>query len=150
LDALFTGVTFLGDEHFFVAFFPLLYWCVDAAGALLGFLFLGSRYLSLMLKDLFVQPRRSVLEPGISIVEARGYGLPSNHPQAAVVVWGFVASRLRCGWAWAAAGLILYRTWNPVKLPGSVWQRLARIPIGIVGIGIIYLGLAAIDESLFS
>lgn len=241
LDALFTGVTFLGDEEFFVAFFPLLYWCVDAAaGALLGYLFLGSSYLNFLLKDLFAQPRPFVLEPGINIVEADGYGLPSGHSQAAVVVWGFLASRFRRGWAWAAAGilalaigfsrmylgvhfptdvflgwtigivllfayllglqaaassrlspdrrivlalvalvpaglallypsddalstlgtfsgfttgLILYRSRNPVELPGTWWQRLVRIPLGVVGIAAIYVGLAALfpdeGESLY-
>ncbi|MGH2425414.1 MAG: hypothetical protein ACRDF1_03900 [bacterium] len=30
LDAVFRAISFLGDEQFYLVFFPLLLWCVDA------------------------------------------------------------------------------------------------------------------------
>jgi hypothetical protein len=49
-----------------------------------------------------------------------------------------------CAFSGFTAGLILYRPGNPVKLLGSLRQRPARIPIGIAGIAVMYMAVAAL------
>jgi len=45
LDAVFRAISFLGEEQFYLVFFPLLLWCVDARlGFRLGVIFLLSVY----------------------------------------------------------------------------------------------------------
>ncbi len=109
LDLLFKGLTFLGSEQLYLLIFPFLFWSLDMRlGARLGVLFLLSGTLNLLLKDLFALPRPFELAPGINLVSASGYGLPSGHAQSAVVLWGSLARAYRRPWTpWAAACLIL-------------------------------------------
>ncbi len=107
-DIFFKGVTFLGDEEFLLLLFPLLYWCLDAGlGTRLALLFLVSGFLNYGLKDLFTQPRPFVLKPGLNIIEASGYGLPSGHAQTAFVIWGSLALTMKKCWSWVIAGLLI-------------------------------------------
>jgi membrane-associated phospholipid phosphatase len=104
LDGFFKGVTFLGDEEFYLLLFPLLFWCLDTKfGAKLVYVLLISGAINYGLKDLFTQPRPFVLQPGINLVEATGYGLPSGHSQSAVVIWGTLALRIKKAWIWIVA-----------------------------------------------
>ena len=104
LTGLFKGITFLGDEEFFLLLFPLIFWCLDTRfGAKLVYILLISSLINYGLKDLFTQPRPFVLQPGINWIEATGYGLPSGHSQTAVVIWGTLASRIKKTWSWIVA-----------------------------------------------
>lgn len=104
LTGLFKGITFLGDEEFYLLLFPLIFWCLDTRfGAKLVYILLISGLINYGLKDLFTQPRPFVLQPGINLIEATGYGLPSGHSQTAVVIWGALASRIKKTWSWIAA-----------------------------------------------
>ena len=108
LDAVFTAITFMGEEKFFLVLLPLVLWCVDlAVGIRLAFAFLLSAYANACLKDLFTQPRPFVLDPTVRLHEASGYGMPSGHSQSAVVVWGILAAQARKAWLWAAAILLM-------------------------------------------
>ena len=108
LDALFKGITFMGDEEFFLILLPLIFWCVDfAVGARLAFAFLLSCYANAGLKDLFAHPRPFDLDPAVKLYEAEGYGLPSGHSQSAVVVWGTIAAGFRQTWLWVVAILLM-------------------------------------------
>lgn len=103
-DGLFKGITFLGEEDFFLILLPLVFWCVDfAVGARLAFAFFLSAYLNSGLKDLFAHPRPFELDPTVKRHEVGGYGLPSGHSQSAVVVWGMLASAFRKKWLWIVA-----------------------------------------------
>jgi undecaprenyl-diphosphatase len=108
LDLAFRGITFLGNEEFYLLILPLLYWCIEARlGFRLGLLFFVSGYLNLALKELLAQPRPADLEPGINLIKESGYGLPSGHAQSAVVLWGFLAYAGRKRWLWAPAAALM-------------------------------------------
>jgi membrane-associated phospholipid phosphatase len=108
LDAVFKAITFMGEEEFFLILLPLIFWCVDfAVGARLAFIFLLSAYTNAGLKDLFAHPRPFDLDPTVKLHEAEGYGLPSGHSQAAVVVWGTIAAGFRRTWLWIVAILLM-------------------------------------------
>lgn len=107
LDAIFKALTFLGDEEFFVIFLPLFFWCVDSAvGVRLTFVFLLASYFNFGLKELFAQPRPFELDPTVKLHDAEGYGLPSGHSEAIVVLWGFIAATFRKTWLWVVAILL--------------------------------------------
>ncbi len=108
LDAVFKAITFVGDEEFFLILLPLIFWCVDfAVGTRLAFAFLLSVYANVGLKDLFAHPRPFELDPTVKLHEAEGYGMPSGHSQAAVVVWGIIAAGFRRTWLWIVAILLM-------------------------------------------
>ena len=108
LDLFFKGITFLGNESFYLLFFPIFYWCVDFKwGYRLGIIFLVSGYANTALKELLAQPRPFELEAGLNLVEAHGFGLPSGHAQMAVVIWGYLATLIKKRWFWLLAGLLM-------------------------------------------
>jgi membrane-associated phospholipid phosphatase len=108
LDAVFKAITFMGEEEFFLILLPLVFWCVDfAVGARLAFAFLLSACTNTGLKDLFAHPRPFDLDPTVKLHEAEGYGLPSGHSQAAVVVWSTIAAGFRRTWLWVVAILLM-------------------------------------------
>jgi hypothetical protein len=107
LDAIFKAITLVG-EGFFLILLPLFFWCVDfAVGARLAFAFLLSSCANAGLKDLFAHPRPFDLDPAVKLHEVEGYGLPSGHSQAAVVVWGTIAAGFRRTWLWIVAILLM-------------------------------------------
>jgi membrane-associated phospholipid phosphatase len=108
LDTIFKGITFLGEEDFYLILLPLVLWCVDFAfGARLAFFFLFSACINSGAKDLIAHPRPFDLDPEVRLHEAEGYGLPSGHSQSAVVVWGVVALYVRRWWFWVIAILLM-------------------------------------------
>lgn len=141
-EPIFEGITFLGEQEFFLLLLPLLFWSVDfRLAARLGVLFLASAYLNTVVKDLLMQPRPGALDPSVVLSDSYGFGLPSGHAQTAVVVWGSLAAWLRRVWAWAAAGLLalligLSRVYLGVHFPSDVL-------IGwLIGVGVLWLYLA--------
>ncbi|NIR17606.1 MAG: phosphatase PAP2 family protein, partial [Desulfobacterales bacterium] len=100
----------MGNQEFYLFLLPVLLWCVDfGLGARIIILFLLSGYVNTDLKDLFHMPRPFDLNPGVKLIDARGYGLPSGHSQSAVVVWGGIAALMRRNWLWVLAiGLIFF------------------------------------------
>jgi len=108
LDTFFKIITFMGEEEFFLILLPFFLWCVDfTIGARLATMFLLSSYINVGFKDLFAYPRPYELEPSLQLHSASGYGLPSGHSQAAVVVWGVVAAEFRKRWWWVVSILLM-------------------------------------------
>ncbi|MEA3459570.1 MAG: phosphatase PAP2 family protein [Chloroflexota bacterium] len=59
LDVFFQGVTFLGEENFYLLFLPLIYWCVNKrVGIGLAYISLSSIYLNSAAKLIATQFRR--------------------------------------------------------------------------------------------
>ena len=127
LDGIFKFFTFLGDEEFFLILLPLVYWSIDRSlGVRLMIITLFSSLINATAKEIGAQPRPfsydSRVEP---IVDAGGYGLPSGHTQASVVIWGFIASETRRRWMWflaflMMAGVGLSRIYLGVHFPTDV------------------------------
>jgi membrane-associated phospholipid phosphatase len=108
LDNIFRGITFTGEEQFYLVLFPLILWCIDYSfGAVLTIFFLLSNSLNIILKDLFQHPRPFDLNPGLNLSQAAGYGMPSGHAQLAVTVWGAIAIRVHKAWFWIVAIAII-------------------------------------------
>lgn len=109
LDTPFELFTWMGNKTFFLVFLPFVYWCVDRkVGAGLTLLFLLSACVNAAAKELIGQPRPFLYDPRvIALVPAHGFGLPSGHTQSAMVVWGFLAARLRKAWVWGLAGAMI-------------------------------------------
>jgi membrane-associated phospholipid phosphatase len=115
LDLPFKCLTFMGNLEFFLILMPLLYWCIDRrTGVRLLILFLISAYLNSIAKVLLDQPRPFQYDPRVKpLVPAEGGGLPSGHTQGAVVVWGYLASRVRQPAMWGLTGFLMI--WIPVS-----------------------------------
>jgi undecaprenyl-diphosphatase len=109
LDIPFKALTLMGNEVFYLIFFPLLYWCVDRrVGARLIILFLFSSCTNAMAKQVAGQPRPFEYDPIVQrLWPAGGRGFPSGHTQSAVVIWGYLASQFRKTWFWALAGSLI-------------------------------------------
>ncbi len=108
LDNIFRGITFTGEEQFYLVLFPLILWCIDYSfGAVLAVFFLLSNFLNIILKDLFQHPRPFDLNPGLNLSQATGYGMPSGHAQLAATVWGAIAIRVHKAWFWIVAVAII-------------------------------------------
>lgn len=103
----FEGLTFLGNEMFFLLFLPLVYWSLDRrTGARLTILFLLSAATNALAKAVFSTPRpidyaptrlRELFEMDLAEAreryEATGNGFPSGHTQNSVTVWGYLAAQ---------------------------------------------------------
>lgn len=120
LDAFFKAITILGNEEFYLIFFPILFWSLDIKlGYKLGLIFLFSAYLNQSIKELFAQPRPVEIKAGLNLIEESGYGLPSGHAQMAMVIWGGLA-------------LVVKRNW---------FRLIAALLILLIGLSRIYLGV---------
>ena len=110
LDLPFTILTVLGNESFFLLFLPLVYWCLHRRiGAGLALLFLLSASLNAIAKAMFGMPRPFAVDPSVmQLAAASGNGFPSGHTQGAVVVWLYLAVRLKNAWLWWIAGLLIF------------------------------------------
>jgi glycerophosphoryl diester phosphodiesterase/membrane-associated phospholipid phosphatase len=116
LTPVFTALTFLGDEEFYLLAFPLLYWAVSRRlGVRLGIMLLLTAGLNSVLKLWWATPRPSFLAPGLGVVTETSFGVPSGHAQNALAVWGLLAASLR-RW-WARAALV-------VLIAGIGWSRI--------------------------
>ena len=152
LDAVFQGISFLGNAEFYILLAPIFIWSVDyKLGARIGIVLMTSSYINELLKNALMQPRPCEPRPDLCIVEADGYGIPSGHAQNAVVFWGVVAHWVGKAWAWAAAIILmlligLSRIYLGVHFPTDV---LAGWAIGIAILGT-YILLGGKIESWLS
>jgi membrane-associated phospholipid phosphatase len=109
LDIPFMALTLMGNEVFYMIFFPLVYWCIDRrVGARLIILFLFSSCMNAVAKQVAGQPRPFQYDPAVKkLWDAGGGGLPSGHTQSAVVLWGYLSSQYRKPWLWGVAGSLI-------------------------------------------
>jgi len=137
LDAVFKGITFIGDERFYLLLIPLLYWAIDKALAMrLAFIYLGSAYVNTLLKAIFAVARPSSTVVRV-ISPAEGYAFPSGHSQMTSTVWGYLATQAHRAWFWVIASAIivlvaLSRVYLGVHYPQDV---IAGLLIAIVLVG---------------
>jgi membrane-associated phospholipid phosphatase len=120
--------SFLGSEDFFMLILPALYWSVDAAlGLRVGVILLVSSSLNTAFKLALVGPRPYWYSTQIkAFASETSFGLPSGHSQAAVGVWGMLASQLKKRWVWIVAILMIFfiglsRMYLAVHFPTDVF-----------------------------
>lgn len=110
LEAFFLFITNLGLEEFYLAIFPLIFWCLHKQmGKQLGYVFLFTVFLNAIFKQMFRGPRPFWLDAdgGLDTRE-EGYGIPSGHTQNATVFYFFIAAWLRRYWAWTTAVVMIF------------------------------------------
>ncbi len=104
LDALFSVVTHLGSETFFLALAIITFWCFNKKGGYylmtVGFV---NTILNQFLKLLCRVPRPWVKDPNFTIVEsaradATGYSFPSGHTASVVSTLGSVGRMAKQKW----------------------------------------------------
>ena len=104
LDALLSGITYLGSEWLFIAAAIIAYWCVDKK---LGYYLMAAGFICTIanqfLKILCRIPRPWVRDPSFTIVEsaradAGGYSFPSGHTQNVTSILGGVARASKRRW----------------------------------------------------
>jgi membrane-associated phospholipid phosphatase len=101
--------TFLGASLFYMLVMPAVLWCFSASlGVRLGLALLISAGANAVLKLAFSLPRPFWVDPRIRALSVEAsFGLPSGHAQNAVVLWGYLAYRLRRWWAILGALLLI-------------------------------------------
>jgi len=119
--------TFLGNEYFFIFVAPALFWCIDAGlGIRLGLLIIASSNLNFAFKLAFTGPRPFWIDTRVKVMAAEtSFGVPSGHAQNAVIMWGYLATRVRRGWFWLLALVLIFmiglsRLYTGVHFPSDV------------------------------
>ena len=111
LDSVFSGITHLGEETFFIVIGILIFWCISKRE---GYYLLSTGLIGTVvnqfLKLLCRIPRPWVLDETFAIVEsaraeATGYSFPSGHTQMAAGLYGGIA-RWHHGWV-RVVGIVL-------------------------------------------
>lgn len=142
LLALLHGVTFLGDEEFYLLVFPVLYWSVSRrVGIRLGAMLLLTSSVNAIGKLLVASPRPPFLDPSLERVPETTFGIPSGHAQNAVAVWGLLGATVRRWWAVVGAVLLSAAIgWSRVHLGAHFLEDvLVGWAVGAVLLGLFLL-----------
>ncbi len=99
----------LGTENFFFMVLPLIYWCIDSAlGLRVGFILTISGTVNYVAKLLFAGPRPYWVSSHVQgLWPEATFGLPSNHAQLGMSVWGIIAVHVRERWLSIIAGIMI-------------------------------------------
>lgn len=110
LQPLWSAITFLGDETFYLLFMPFIYWCVDAmAGLRIGVMLLLAAFSNGFLKMIFKSPRPYWLSENITAgAEHNSFGLPSGHAMNSAAVWGWTAHESGKTWVKWVLGVLVF------------------------------------------
>lgn len=110
LDGLMIGLSFAGDEEFYMLILPLIYLGVHKRVGLRLSVVLGlSLFANEVLKAWFASPRPIGLD-GIRNLytdSAPGYSFPSGHAQGSATFWGYLATVVRRRWFTALAAVMV-------------------------------------------
>jgi len=142
LTPLWTAISFLGDEEFYLLLLPLTYWVLSrSVGMRLGAILLVSASLNGLLKLAFTTPRPSYLRPELGVVPETSFGLPSGHAQNAAAFWGLLAVQAR---AWlprlALLALIVAIAWSRIHLGVHFLEDvLVGLAVGAALVGVFLL-----------
>jgi len=109
LEGFFKLITGLGNEEFYLAILPLIYWTINKRlGKQLGFVFFITLGINTILKQAFRGPRPFLIDPDVGLADTGGYGVPSGHTQYATVLYLMVAGWIRNFWVWLFALIMIF------------------------------------------
>jgi membrane-associated phospholipid phosphatase len=103
--------SYLGNEEFFFLVLPLIYWSVDSAlGLRVGFILLTSSLFNNIVKLIFAGPRPYWVSSHVRALWTTevSFGVPSNHAQTAVSVWGMFAVYGKRTWLWVVSIAVIF------------------------------------------
>lgn len=106
VEYFFQFFTFLGNEEFYLIAIGITFWCISKSLGFWGSMFLlVSGVVTSVIKDLTAL-ERPYLE---GMKQLDSYAFPSGHTTNAVMVWGYLAVRLRktAFWIWAVVAMVL-------------------------------------------
>jgi len=91
------GITFLGNEFFYILVMPALYWCLSATlGIEIGIMLLISGSVNTLFKLIFYSPRPFWVSREIQkLASGTSFGFPSGHAQNAASLWGLAAVKTK-------------------------------------------------------
>ena len=144
LNAVFSVLTYLGDQTVCIAAVLLLLWCFDKQkGYCLFLIATTGTAVNQLLKALFLIPRPWVKDPAFTIVEsaraaATGYSFPSGHTQNVTAEFSAIALWAKRRWVtWLCAIIILLTGFSRMYLGGAYasgrWRFLGGGPLDQLG-----------------
>ncbi len=109
LEVIMKFYTFMGRIEFYLLLIPYVYWVVDTRLGIRTFLLLISTdFFGMAFKQLLHQPRPYWIGGVEQMGTETSYGIPSTHASNSFAVWGYLAYRLRKGWLWVVASVIVF------------------------------------------
>jgi membrane-associated phospholipid phosphatase len=99
----------LGQEDFFIAVMPALFWCIDTDFSVrLGIMLLASASLNCYVKILFHSPRPFWFSDSIKPLSMEtSFGFPSGHAQNSLSIWGLMSVYVKRNWFWALSAAVV-------------------------------------------
>jgi membrane-associated phospholipid phosphatase len=121
LAGFFSAFTEIGTIEFYLAFLPLLYWCVSKrVGLAAAYLVTLSSMVNQGIKHGLRDWRPYWVDSSVYIgVEEASYGAPSGHAQSTTVLYLYLASAIGRGYAWLLALLLV------------VMMAISRVYLGV-------------------
>ena len=108
-DGLMKFISFLGTVEFYLLLIPFVYWLIDARFGFRVLLVLVSMdFWGSALKQLLRQPRPYWVGKVQSLSTETSYGIPSTHSSDSLGIWGYLSFRLKMGWLWAFAAVLVF------------------------------------------
>lgn len=108
LQDFFVFISLLGNEEFYLAILPLIYWSINKRlGIYLGFVFFITVGINTIIKQGLRGPRPFWIVPELGISDTGGYGIPSGHTQYATVLYLIIAAWVKKFWVWLLAFVLI-------------------------------------------
>jgi membrane-associated phospholipid phosphatase len=106
------AVSFLGQEEFYLLLFPAIYWCLDSGvGVRLIVMMVLSHSINVWIKIAAQFPRPYWIDPQVKALAVEAsFGMPSNHSQSAMALWGGLARIWQKRWLLIVAIAVIVLT----------------------------------------
>lgn len=101
--------SYLAEEYFILLVIPTIYWSVNAEwGLRMGVYLMISGGVNTLSKMLLHGPRPFWIDSTVkAYMYESSFGIPSNHSQTSVVIFGTLAAWINNTWAWVAAVILM-------------------------------------------
>lgn len=145
LDTMMIAFSFVGDEEFYVATVPLIYYLISKrVGVRLAIVLSLSTFVNYALKFFFNAPRPIGVDGIRSLYteSAPSMSFPSGHAQGSATYWGYLATQVKKPWFFALAGLMVLSIMLSRLYLGVHWpiDVAAGLLFGLVFVaGIVYV-----------